>query len=137
VEFISNVYRVGNEQIIQCNIRDVTERRKAEEKFRNLVEVAANWVWEVDTEWEYSYLSPKIKDILGYEVNEMLGKTPFSFMPEQEAERVRKIFREKLINKESFYDLESINRHKDGHIVILETNGVPVFDARGQLLTYA
>lgn len=31
VEFISNVYLVGDKKIIQCNIRDITERKHAEE----------------------------------------------------------------------------------------------------------
>jgi PAS domain S-box-containing protein/putative nucleotidyltransferase with HDIG domain len=31
VEFVSNVYLVGNKQVIQCNIRDITERKQAEE----------------------------------------------------------------------------------------------------------
>ncbi|MDO9326680.1 MAG: PAS domain S-box protein, partial [Methanoregula sp.] len=31
VEFISNVYRVGNREIIQCNIRDITARKRTEE----------------------------------------------------------------------------------------------------------
>lgn len=31
VEFISNVYMVGTEKVIQCNIRDITNRKKAEE----------------------------------------------------------------------------------------------------------
>jgi PAS domain S-box-containing protein len=30
VEFVSNVYLVGNEKVIQCNIRDITARRQAE-----------------------------------------------------------------------------------------------------------
>ena len=34
VEFVSNVYRVGNSDVIQCNIRDVTERKRAEEGLR-------------------------------------------------------------------------------------------------------
>ena len=29
VEFVSNVYAVGNEKVIQCNIRDITERKQA------------------------------------------------------------------------------------------------------------
>jgi diguanylate cyclase (GGDEF)-like protein/PAS domain S-box-containing protein len=29
VEFVSNVYLVGNEKVIQCNIRDITERKQA------------------------------------------------------------------------------------------------------------
>jgi len=30
VEFVSNVYLVGNEKVIQCNIRDITARKRAE-----------------------------------------------------------------------------------------------------------
>ncbi len=31
VEFVSNVYLVGSEKVIQCNIRDITERKQAED----------------------------------------------------------------------------------------------------------
>jgi diguanylate cyclase (GGDEF)-like protein/PAS domain S-box-containing protein len=31
VEFVSNVYLVGNEKVIQCNIRDITERKQAQD----------------------------------------------------------------------------------------------------------
>ena len=31
VEFVSNVYKVGDERVIQCNIRDITDRKRAEE----------------------------------------------------------------------------------------------------------
>ncbi|MFH0919886.1 MAG: PAS domain S-box protein [Fibrobacterota bacterium] len=37
VEFVSNVYLVDNKQVIQCNIRDITERRKAEEERERLL----------------------------------------------------------------------------------------------------
>lgn len=36
VEFVSNVYAVNGEQIIQCNIRDITDRKRAEEELRAL-----------------------------------------------------------------------------------------------------
>jgi PAS domain S-box-containing protein len=36
VEFVSNVYKVGDRNVIQCNIRDITERKKAEEQIRVL-----------------------------------------------------------------------------------------------------
>jgi two-component system, NarL family, sensor histidine kinase UhpB len=32
VEFVSNVYQVNGSKVIQCNIRDITERKQAEEK---------------------------------------------------------------------------------------------------------
>ncbi len=31
VEFVSNVYWVGGEKVIQCNIRDITERKRAQD----------------------------------------------------------------------------------------------------------
>jgi C4-dicarboxylate-specific signal transduction histidine kinase len=34
VEFISNVYLVNRKKVIQCNIRDITKRKRAEEALR-------------------------------------------------------------------------------------------------------
>ncbi len=34
VEFVSNIYIEGNEKVIQCNIRDITERKKAHDVLR-------------------------------------------------------------------------------------------------------
>ena len=36
VEFVSNVYQAGDRNVIQCNVRDITERKKAEEQIRLL-----------------------------------------------------------------------------------------------------
>lgn len=38
VEFVSNVYEEGNHQVIQCNIRDITDRKLVEEERRQLLE---------------------------------------------------------------------------------------------------
>jgi len=34
VEFVSNVYQVGDIKVIQCNVRDITERKHAEDEIR-------------------------------------------------------------------------------------------------------
>jgi len=36
VEFVSNVYRAGDKNVIQCNVRDITERKRAQEQIRAL-----------------------------------------------------------------------------------------------------
>jgi PAS domain S-box-containing protein len=38
VEFVTNVYRAGDRNAIQCNVRDITERKRAEEQIRVLNE---------------------------------------------------------------------------------------------------
>jgi len=37
VEFVSNTYHVNHKRVIQCNIRDITERKRAEEERERLV----------------------------------------------------------------------------------------------------
>lgn len=124
-------------------ITDISERKRAEdalkhskEKFRNLVEASSDWVWEVDENGAYTYASPKVRDILGYEPQEILGKTPFELMPPQEAQRVMNIFASIVATQQPFKCLENINRHRDGHQVILETSGIPFFDAEGRFRGY-
>ncbi len=133
----------GNPAGMVGTLRDITERKHAEEvlrrsekKFKDLIEITTDWVWEVDAQGVYTYASPKVKALLGYEVAEVLGKTPFDLMPEEEADKILKFFNEKVINKEPFYGLKNVNRHKDGHLVVLETNGIPIFDEKGELTGY-
>jgi len=123
--------------------RDVTERKKTEEalkeaerKFRNMVEITSDWIWEVDKNGVYTYASPKIKEILGYEPKEVIGKTPFDLMPKDEAKKIAKIFGEIAKDKKVFHDLENWNIHKNGRKVLLETSGVPILDEKGNLIGY-
>ncbi len=118
--------------------RKQTERklRDSEERFRSLVETTSDWIWEVDTNSVYTYSSPKIKAILGYEPEEIIGKTPFDLMPSNEAERVRKLFQAAVESQKSLTWLENINIHKDGRQIILETSGEPILDGNGELLGY-
>jgi PAS domain S-box-containing protein len=110
--------------------------RKSEERFRSLVETTSDWVWEVDLNGRYTYASPKIRELLGYEPEEVNGWTPFDLMPSDEAKRSGTVFQEKVQNKEPLKRVENSARRKDGRIVILERNGVPFFDDQGRLLGY-
>jgi PAS domain S-box-containing protein len=110
--------------------------RESEERFRALTESTSDWVWEVDVDGVYTYTSPKVKDLLGYEPEEVIGKTPFDLMPPEEAKRVAEEFQAIVESQRSFARLENTNRHKDGRLVVLESSGVPFFDADGRLCGY-
>jgi PAS domain S-box-containing protein len=101
-----------------------------------MVENINDWVWEVDKNGIYTYASPRVRDLLGYEPEEVLGKTPFDLMPETAAGGVAAFFQEMMQKQEAFSSLENTNRHKDGHLVVLETSGVPFFDEKNNLLGY-
>ena len=104
----------------------------SEQRFRDLIENTSDWIWEVDERLRYVYASPKVTDLLGYQPEEVLGRTPFDFMPEPEAARIRAGIEELLLDPRPFQALENVNLHKDGSLRTLETSGVPFFDARGR-----
>ena len=108
----------------------------SEERFRTLVETTSDWIWEVDATGVYTYASPKVKDLLGYAPEEAVGKTPFDFMPPDEAAKVRRQFAEIAAARRPFERLENVNLHKDGRRVVLETSGVPIFDHDGGFMGY-
>ena len=110
--------------------------RDSEGRFRALVESTPDWVWEVDADGRYTYVSPRCRDLLGYAPEALLGRTPFDLMAPEESRRIRQVFAELARHKAPIVALENTNRHSDGHDVILETSGRPVLDARGTLLGY-
>lgn len=124
-------------------VEDIGDRKlaekalqKSEERFRNLVETTSDWVWEVDENGVYTYASPKVSELLGYTVQELQGKTSFEFMPYREARRIANFYSQIVTVQEPFSCLKTTRRHKDGHLVVMETSGVPVFDSDGQFCGY-
>lgn len=124
-------------------VRDITglkqveeSLRASEERFRDLVESTSDWVWEIDKNSVYTYVSPNVYKILGCRADEMIGGTPFDFMSSKESSRVRTVFNDVTADRKPFTFLENINIHKDGHRVVLETSGVPFFDKSGEFSGY-
>ncbi len=123
--------------------REIAEReqaqeavRQSEQRFRSMVETTSDWIWATDLSGVYTYASPKVKDLLGYDPEEVIGKTPFDLMSPEEAQRMAPVFREIADSKKPFVRLEDTSLHKDGRRVVLESSGVPVFDAAGRFQGY-
>ncbi len=124
-------------------ILDITDRKdleynlqKSEERFRDIVESTNDWIWETDAEGRYTYVSGDARGLLGYEISELIGKTPFDCMPPEEAERVAKVFADIVENKRAFRNLVNVNLHKCGAEVILESSGRPIIGKNGELFGY-
>ncbi len=106
--------------------------RESEGRLKDLLMSSADWVWETDERGVYTFSSQKGLDLLG----EVIGKTPFDFMPPDEAARVGPLFSQIVKNKAPIRDLENWNIAKDGSKVYLLTNGVPILDEQGVLKGY-
>jgi PAS domain S-box-containing protein len=110
--------------------------RQSKERFRELAETTSDWLWEVDENAVYTYASPRVRQLLGYEPEAVLGRTPFDLMPPEEARRAAEVFAAIAAERRPFESLENTNRHRDGRLVVLETSGIPLFDAAGRYRGY-
>lgn len=108
------------------------ELRRSDEKFRGLVETSSDLVWELDEDFRYTYVSPKVRDMLGYGVEEVLGRAPWDFMEPEEAERVRAEFEMAASQRSPLALFENVSVRKDGARVVVETSGAPVFSPNGE-----
>ena len=109
---------------------------QSELRYRSLVESIDDWVWEVDHDGNYTYNSPKVHDILGYTPEELLGKSLLDILPPEEAMRLREEAWPLAEAGQIITRWESLNRHKDGHLVAIETNAAPIVDSQGQVRGY-
>jgi len=125
---------------LEHTLQEYREARDAahasEARLRDLVATINDWIWETNVEGVYTYASPRVRDLLGYEPEEVVGRTPFDLMPQEEAKRLAPVFEELLAAKKPALSLENTCTHKDGHLVILETSGTPFFAPDGTLMGY-
>lgn len=108
----------------------------SEERFRSLVETTYDFIWEVDKKGIFTYVSPKCTDLFGFPPEEILGMSKFELMPPEEAARVSGIFNQRMADHLPIIGLENKNIHKNGSPIVLDSNGLPFFDGKGNLLGF-
>lgn len=106
------------------------------ERFKKLVEDSQDWFWEFDENANFTYASPRIRDLLGYEPEELIGLNAFDLMDEEEARRVHAHFDPVAEKYLPFNGLINVNTHKDGRKVFIESSGTPIFDSEGRFRGY-
>ena len=107
-----------------------------EGKYDELLNNIMGWTWEINGEGVYTFCSKNISTILGYNPEEVVGKSIYSFMPSDEAERIKDAFNGASKKKEPMRDLECWYVRKNGKKVCMVTNTIPILDDSGNLRGY-
>ena len=110
--------------------RDVTEQRRAEENlqdlyrlFRSLLENALDIITVIDGEGMIRYESPSVDRVLGYAPGELVGRSAFDLVPEEDAKRIAERIERAKNTPGSIASLEFRFRHKNGSWRVLEGVG--------------
>ena len=134
----------GDFKYLLTNWVDITKRKQVEEalrqsekKYKNLAEATSDLIWEADERGTFTFVGPRIKDILGYETNEVIGKMrTLNLTTKAEARKWLKLFKEINAKKEPFSGFEITHLHKNGTPVLFEISGIPTFDSDGNFKGY-
>ena len=123
-------------------LNDITEQKEAEanllkqlKRFNDVADNAREWIWEVDGEGKYTYASPAVEEILGYQPGEILGNTFYNFFHSQDSVHLKKTALKFFKDKKPFRNFINRNVHKDGRTIWLSTSGVPIIED-GELIGY-
>ena len=127
-----------------CGIyRDISTQKKimenlrlSEKRFQDIAMSSADFIWELNGDGVYTFATGKVRQILGYDPEEIIGKSAFDFMPRPEATRVRHYFQRIVAERRPIVDFVNWNLTKDGRLVCLLSNGLPILDSQDEFLGY-
>lgn len=144
VEVCATRITIDGEEMMYSSARDITRRKRTELEFRE----RANWIsnvaatiggllWETDANGLYLQCSPAVEQILGYTLEEVIGKMHYyDFFPADERTGLRAAAEQIFDSRKPFRSFQSRLISKDGRILFFETTGIPMFNPQGTFTGY-
>ncbi|MGM0675092.1 MAG: response regulator [Spirochaetota bacterium] len=112
------------------------ELEASEKRFLDVANAAGEYIWEIDPEGRYTIVTPPVEPLLGRPVEEIVGKSPFEFMPPEEAGRIRALLQDWAKDVEPWQGLEHKSLRPDGSVVYQRVSGLPILDESGELIGF-
>jgi len=130
VEFVSNSYDCAGIKVIQCNIRNITDRkaiekklRAAEEQFRGLVEQTIAGIYIIQ-DGNLAYLNPHGAQIIDQgTLTELIGTDPMSWIVEADRSKVLENLRLLTSGEASSLPFDFGVVRRDGTLIRIGANG--------------
>jgi len=140
VECIGKKIPYGDSEAMLLSIRDVTEQKiaeqqlkESEERFRGMAERSSNLIMIFDKDYKISYVSPSVKNILGYHPEELMNRSydlgEKIVSPEDYSGFIDNV--EAAIKGSTVDDIELKIRKKDGNKAFVNLSIVPMIDKSG------
>jgi len=135
VEFVSNVYQAGDRNVIQCNVRDITERKQVELvliRLAAIVESSDDAIMGKDLNGIITSWNRGAEKIFGYTAAEIVGTSIMRLIPVDRQDEENLIL-EKIKRGESVEHFETLRQARDGHQFDVSITASPIKDATGNV----
>ncbi|MEH2292665.1 PAS domain S-box protein [Nostoc sp.] len=107
--------------------------KKSESQYRHLVETSQDMIWSVDIDGLITFVNPAVKQIYGYEPQEMIGRTLTDFIwPIQVAQD--KVAFERVFQGKPIFQHETTCVAKDGTLLYLMFNAIALRNEEGLVI---
>ena len=127
----------GQVQGTETLVRDITEQKTAEyelkvseEKYRNIVELANEGIIIVDQSGIITYSNAKMAEMLGYTIEELIGKDVISLVDKEEVEFGQQKIENRKKGIQESYEIKC--RKKNGEEIWFLVNATPMYDNNGK-----
>jgi PAS domain S-box-containing protein len=121
------IHKVGVKkgEIFQDSVKT---KEETEKKQKDIIKSIKGWAWEINTKGIFTYCSDNITNYLGYEKNEVIGKSIFDLVSTEDVKKLKNLFNESTKKKEPILNFENCVMHKNGKLVCVLTNCYPIYD---------
>lgn len=131
VELLASL--VGHAKEREKYERELAEREaeihKREENYRSLIDASFDLVLRIDMHGAFTYISPTIEDLLGYEPEEYIGR-PFTVMlPDTETITLAQDIFERVTDGETVEEHYFPLVHEDGRRVFTDIRVTPIYQS--------
>ena len=142
VEFVSNAYQAGDQKVIQCNIREITDRKREEEAMRTAQQFLAEVVnaipvrvfWK-DQNLVYLGCNTAFARDAGFAgAEDIIGKDDCQMAWREQAEAYRDDDRKILKSGQAKLVYEETQTTPEGKTITLLSSKLPLRNARGEII---
>ncbi|MGO9336887.1 MAG: PAS domain S-box protein [Terracidiphilus sp.] len=151
-EYHSLLQRGGAAPVVFAIVRDVTETRRterklrrsadlnrtqealraSEERYRRVIELAGEGIWMYDAQARVTWVNPQMAQMLGYTVDEILGRPALDFIAPESVDLVRAKIQRRMQGISDHYEVKF--RHQDGSGIWGLVNATSLRDVEGKVV---
>ncbi|NNE84121.1 MAG: PAS domain S-box protein [Alphaproteobacteria bacterium] len=110
--------------------------RESEQRFKNYADATADWFWEMDADFRFTYVSENLDRVIGIPPEWLYGKTREDILDENYDHIGWAKHLATLHARRPFRNFEYESTGPDGVTRWLRTSGIPIYDDDGTFIGY-
>ena len=108
---------------------------ESEQRFRDVSEAAGEYIWEMDENAVFTFITDRVKDVKGYTPDELIGQPMLNYVHKNDREKVKQALAKSAVDTSPF-SIELRDIAESGEEIWEHVNGIPIFDEGGNLTGY-